>query len=483
MRTLLLLAALALPMAAPALAQQTPVDTPTVSSGLIPTDGPELLGLAGFAKVLCSAVFVSGRDPAEAARNSGYFFLPGAAETVTDTVVDRERKEVRLTWQGVLTRTAGYTGDQGCVIRAPGFERPFFQPSEVRSALPPAESMDWPMGDRVADAPLPAGVDAAKLAAAVDAAFRDPEALTAGFVVVHGGRIIAERYGAGAHRDMQLESWSMGKSIAATLVGRLIEMGKLELHQPAPVPEWRMPGDPRGAITVAHLLNMASGLHFIATQDPDYTPRLGYPDHMYIYSGAIDAAGHSITRPLQFEPGTVGRYRNSDPLTAAWLAQQAARAAGEDPLTWPQRHLFDEVGIRRQVLETDPYGNFLISGYDYGTPRNWARLGLLYLNRGVWQGERLLPEAFVDFVRAPAPGWDEPRYGGFFWLNRTGAFSLPEDAYYMAGAGGQYTFVVPSLDLVVVRMGHWRGSARGIRLMDEALGLLTDALAGSALAR
>ena len=121
------------------------------------------------------------------------------------------------------------------------------------------------------------------------------------------------------------------------------------------------------------------------------------------------------------------------------------------------------------MLETDPWGNFLISGYDYGTARNWARLGLLYLRDGVWNGQRLLPEGFTKFVSTPAPAWRRPEYGGQFWINGIGHWNLPRDAYFMSGAGGQHTFIVPSHDLVVVRMGHQRGSQVGSKLLNQSL--------------
>lgn len=440
------------------------------------------LGLAGSAKVLCSAVFVSERDPDEALRNSGYFFLPEEdRDHITDVVVDRERGEVTLELRGTLRRTARFVGDQGCVLLPEGSDEIFYQPVAVETTLPPADTLPWPMGDVLPDEPLPADIDPDRLARAVELAFTPEEALTAAFVVVHRGRLIAERYDLGATRDTQLESWSMGKSLTATLFGLLVEDGLYTLHQPAPVPEWRQDGDPRGAILNRHLLRMSGGLEFLAPRDPDYTPDKGYPDHFYIYTGAIDAFRFSITRPLRFPPGTEGRYRNCDPLTIGYLIREAVEAmsSAENPhadyLRWPQKALFDRIGIRRQVLETDPWGNFLLTGFDYGTARNWARLGLLYLQDGVWQGERLLPEGYVDFVRTPAPAWDEPVYGGFFWLNRTGEWTLPEDAYTMAGAGGQRVFVVPSLELVVVRQGHFRGNEPGMEALDRALAELVAA--------
>ena len=436
--------------------------------GTLPPQGKHTeLGLAGYAKVLCSAVFVSNRDPQEAARNSGYFFMPPAEADKVTWSVDREKKAVTTTI-GTIVRSARLYGDQGCIIDRAGKPGIEFTPAAVRTTLPDAMSQDWPMGDRVPQAPWPAGVDRAKVDAAVDAAFANPAALTAGLVVVHKGRLIAERYMPGITKDTQLESWSMGKSITSTLFALLVKDGTYTLEQPAPVAEWRAPGDPRGAIRNIDLLRMSSGLRFIATQDPDYTPDKGYPDHFYIYTGAVNAFEYSVNVPLQFPVNTEGRYRNSDPLTIGLLIKQAVTKRGENYLTWPQRALFDRIGIRRQVLETDPYGNFLLTGYDYGTPRNWARLGLLYLQDGMWQGTRLLPEGWAKFVSTPAPAWRTPTYGGLFWINGTGQWNIPRDAYFAAGAGGQWTFVIPSHDLVVARMGHYRGAGAGQRALNQA---------------
>jgi CubicO group peptidase (beta-lactamase class C family) len=203
---------------------------------------------------------------------------------------------------------------------------------------------------------------------------------------------------------------------------------------------------------VADLLRMSSGLR--CTRED----AVGYTDHFYFYTGGIDAFKYAVSRPLEFPPNTVGRYRNCDPLTIGYIVKRIVAARGEEYLTYPQRAVFDHIGIRRQVLETDPYGNFLLTGHDYGTARNWARIGMLFLNDGVWQGQRLLPSEFVTFVRTPAPAWKEPVYGGFFWVNGDGSWSLPPDAYLAAGNGGQNTFIVPSHDLVIVRMGDHPGA-------------------------
>ncbi|HUU33757.1 MAG TPA: serine hydrolase [Vicinamibacterales bacterium] len=440
---------------------------------------PASLGAASYAKILCSAVFVSGRDVAEAQRNSAFFLMaePDRAEPVT-VAVDRDAQRVRATVKGV-TRTAAFYGDQGCVIHPEEQDRVFYTPTPVHSSLADAATMPWPMGDAAATAPWPATLDRAAVTAAVDLAFADPEALTAAMVVVHKGQIIGERYLTGISKDTQLESWSMGKSLTATLIGIEIRRGTFALDDPAPVPAWRRPGDPRGAIRIRDVMQMSSGLSFTGQDDRHLDPRTQYHDHFFIYAGAVDAFSYATSSPVEFAPGVVGRYRNSDPMTLGFLVRQAVAQRGEIYLTYPQRALFDRIGIRRQVLEPDPWGNFLLSGYDYGTARNWARIGMLYLQDGMWNGTRLLPEGFTTFVRTPAPAWQRKEYGAQFWVNGEGQWNLPRDAYFMSGAGGQHTFVVPSHDLVVVRMGHQRGAAVGARLLNRSLAALVAAIDAS----
>jgi CubicO group peptidase (beta-lactamase class C family) len=430
-------------------------------------------GLAGFAKILCSGVFVSDRAPEDVVKGSAYFFVPQAEQDQVKWTIDRSARLARASL-GATSREARYHGDQGCIIDNPEKPGIHFTPVAVRTRLPDASAQPWPMGDKP-DAPsVAAGVDSAKMTAAADAAFADPAAMTAAFLVVHKGRIVAERYAPGITRDTQLESWSMGKSLAATLFALLVKDGTYTLEQPAPVPLWRAPGDPRGSIRNIDLLRMSAGLKFLGNQEPGSNQT--YPDHYYIYTGGIDAFDYSITRPQEYPANTDGRYRNSDPLTITYLARQAVTRRGENFLTWPQRALFDRIGIRKQVLETDPYGNFLITGYDYGTARNWARFGLLYLQDGMWQGERVLPEGWAAFVSTPAPAWKRPEYGGLFWLNRINTWNLPPDTYFAAGAGGQNTWIVPSQELVIVRMGHMRGQGPARRATNAALGLVMEAI-------
>jgi CubicO group peptidase (beta-lactamase class C family) len=445
-----------------------------------PPGDPVDLHTAGFAKIMCSAVFITGLDPDFAAENVGYFTSPYAQRAkVGKPVIDRISKSVHITLPSGVVRTAQYFGDQGCVTLEEGKSSVNFTPIEVRRQLPEASTQLWPMGDVLPNDSLPAELDAAKVKRAVDAAFESPAGMTAAFVVTWRGRLIGERYGQDITMHTPLESWSMGKSVTATLMGILIKQGDYGLWQPAPIPEWQRPGDPRAKIRIADLLNMSSGLRIKAPQDPDYDPSGTYPDHVYLYTGTVDSFKYAATRPLQWPPGLVGRYHNTDPVLINYLVRLAMEKRGEEYLSFPQRALFDKIGIRTMVIETDPFGNFLTQGYDFMSARDWARLGNLYLQDGVWNGERILPEGYVKFVSTPAPAWradNRPIYGGFFWINRDSTFPVPKEAYYMSGAGGQTTLIIPSHDLVVVRLGHYKGSSPGATDFNKALTLLMEAV-------
>jgi CubicO group peptidase (beta-lactamase class C family) len=435
---------------------------------------------AGFAKIMCSALFITGLDPDFAAENVGYFTAPYAARAkLGKPVIDRANKAVHVTLPSGVVRTARFLGDQGCVVLPVGKTEVEFTPVRIERRLPDASTQPWPMGDQLPNEPLPAGIDQAKVRQAMDAAFATPAGMTAAVVVTWKGRLIAERYGPGITPHTRLESWSMGKSVTATLLGILIRDGVYTLDQKAPIPEWQAPRDPRGAIRIRDLLQMSSGLRIRSPLDPDFDPAGPYPEHVYLYTGCINAFHYAATRPLQWPPGTVGRYRNTDPVLVNYLIRLAVEKRGEEYLSFPQRALFDPLGIRTMVIETDPYGNFLTQGNDYASARDWARLGNLYLQDGVWRGKRILPEGFVSFVRTVAPAWaadHRPTYGGFFMINGDGLFPVPKDAYFMAGAGAQRTLIVPSHDLVVVRMGHFKGDKPGDEDFKRALALLVAAV-------
>jgi len=433
---------------------------------------------SGFAKIMCSAVFITGLDPDFAAANVGYFTSPPEQRAkVGKPVIDREHKRVSVRMPNGVVRTAVYTGSQGCVTLPEGSDALSFEPKQIKPGPGNTPDKEWPLGERVTGN-FPAEVNKVLVDSALQAAFDDPAAMTAAFVVTWKGKLIGERYADGITSTTPLESWSMGKSLTATLMGILINDGVYTLNQPAPVPEWQQPGDPRQEIRISDILNMSSGLMCRAPGDPDFDPDLGYATHWYLYTGSVNSFHYAASLKQQWKPGQVGRYRNSDPVLTNYLIRLAVDKSG-DYHSFPQRRLFDKLGIRTMVMETDPFGNFLTQGYEFASARDWARLGNLYLQDGVWNGERILAEGYAKFVSTLAPGWKadgRPVYGGFFWLNGEGEYPVPNEAYFMAGAGGQYTFIVPSHDLVIVRLGHYKGSGPGEEALKKAMGLLARAV-------
>jgi CubicO group peptidase (beta-lactamase class C family) len=300
---------------------------------------------------------------------------------------------------------------------------------------------------------------------------------TRAFVVACGGKIIGERYAPGWTKDTPQISWSQGKSITATLVGVLVQRGLLKIDQPAPIKEWQGEGDPRGKILIRDLLRMSSGLDFTnlgLSGPPAFTRR---NEHMRVYFDSLNVFDHVISQPPKVPPNTRWSYLNTDPLTLGAIVRRTVEAEGEEYLTFPQRALFDRIGARNSVPETDPWGNFILSGYEYVSARDWIRFGLLYLWDGVWQGERILPEGWTEFVSTPAPADPKEKYGGLFWLNRPSTMDrIPKDAYWSAGFMGQITMIIPSRDMVVVRLGPSPGGV--YQYLNEVVGRILEALPG-----
>ncbi|MDA9987609.1 beta-lactamase family protein [Luminiphilus sp.] len=433
----------------------------------------------GFARVLCSAIFVSGLEADFAAKNVGFFTSPPEKRRdIHDTSIDQEAMTVTVTTDGGIVRVARYIGDLGCVPLPMGESSPYFEPPIIETTLADAATTPWPMGDSLSQAPPVAGVDSAKLDTALDVFFTEG-ALSAAIVVTVQGEIVAERYGPGITPQTPLESWSMGKSLTATLLGVLIQQGEYVLTQPAPIPQWQSAGDPRQAIQIQDILRMSSGLRCPSPYDPEVDNSADYFDHHYVYTGTVDSFAYAANRPQQWPPNTVGRYRNCDPVLANYLIRLAVEGRGDDYHQFPQTALFDKIGIRNLIFQTDPFGNILLQGSDLGTARDWARLGNLYLNEGVAHGERVLPEGFSDFVRSVAPAWQadgRPVHGGFFWLEGATYDRAPSALYSMLGAGGQMAVIVPSKDLVVVRLGHSAGETTWQSVKEDGMRLLLEAV-------
>jgi len=408
----------------------------------------ELRGATGYAaKLLCSGVFVAGRAPESLlAEDLGWF-------SWLLSRVDRAERTATSDWHGFARSTAVYRDGLGCALavgaspgelRAQGFDP---GPAPDRSAIP------WPAGDLVPQD----GARRAELDAAVVSAFGEPDPQihrrTRAVIVLHAGRLVAERYAPGFDAATPLLGWSMTKSVIATLIGIQVLRGRLDPAAGAGVASWR--GDERAAITLEQLLRMTSGLAFA-----ERNGALG--DSVAMLFRSRSASAYAARSQLAHAPGTFWSYSSgTSNLLAAILR---ASLAGESAVyhRFPREALFDRIGMRSAVLETDAAGDFVGSSFCYATARDWARFGLLYAQDGVWQGERLLPDGWVARLRRPTPQAPRGSYGAHWWLNagEMGAAeerpypSLPTDLFYASGYEGQFVVVIPSHDLVVVRLGQ-----------------------------
>jgi CubicO group peptidase (beta-lactamase class C family) len=308
--------------------------------------------------------------------------------------------------------------------------------------LPPPADAPWPAGEGALEGETPPAV-AAVVAAAFDAATYGAGTETTAVVVVRDGAIIAERYAEGFDSRTPQRTWSVAKSLTATIIGATVHQGLIAVDAPAPVPEWSAPGDPRGAITLESLLHMSSGL------DSDLAGNRS--DRIYFGGGLV--RDDASVRPLEAAPGTRWKYANIDTLNAM-RALHASIADDESYLRFPFEALLHKLGMGRTFMETDWGGDFVASSQVWTTARDLARLGLLHLNDGVWEGERILPEGWVEYVTTPAPSQPpgDIGYGAQWWLPG-GVGGLPEDAFAANGNRGQYMVVVPSARLIVVRRG------------------------------
>jgi CubicO group peptidase (beta-lactamase class C family) len=412
------------------------------------------------AKALASGVFVSGRD---SERVLGEDLSDGPMALIS-AWVDVEDRSAHARALGLVHSQAICREGLGCT-RVAGLaeEEIRGQPFEP----PPAPALDpgdipWPGGDALPDGPPPAKVDTSKLAAALDEVFSEPagggKRGTRAVVVVYRGRIVAERYADGFGPSTPLIGWSMTKSVTGALVGIRVGQGELDLHAPAPVPEWRGAGDPRGPISLDQLLRMSSGLAFSELYD-DYGS-----DVVRMLFDCGDAAGYAAAKPLEHQPDTHWYYSSGSSNIVSRILRASFEGDQAAYFRFPRQELFDRIGMRSAVIEPDASGTFVGSSFSYATARDWARFGLLFLQDGVWRGERILPEGWVEYSTAPTPRAPQGQYGAHWWLNAGDPQdpadrpwpALPTDAFAAQGYEGQRVLVVPSRELVLVRLGQSR---------------------------
>lgn len=426
--------------------------------GLYFLNGALPIGTGYTAKYICSQVFLAGRNPGqvfeEDIKPSHILFRPIISN------VDYAAKTVTAKAFGFAKpQTALYREGCGCTLVV---DTDFKTLKKQAENIPPLEikrsDEPWPLGSRVDLTGLPDSVDREKLNNVLDEALAEPgpdtHRNTFAIVVVLGDRIIGERYAMGFDADTPLLGWSMTKSVTNILAGILVESGKLKLYGPAPVPAWQGAGDPRHGISLDMMLRMSSGLTF----EEVYGPFKDATDMFYTSHSFADFAA---AKSLAADPDTQWYYSSGTTNIIARLItdQVGGNLAGFH--AFARDALFNRIGAHSALIEADASGTFVGSSYMFATARDWARFGLFLKNGGKWQGERFLPWGWMAYSTRPTSKAPQGKYGAQFWLNAGERHapenrlfpSLPRDLYYCGGYNEQIVAVIPSRDMVVVRLG------------------------------
>ncbi len=403
-----------------------------------------------IAHTLCTATFVSNLDPDQVYREA---LRPARGIRILNRGirynVDKLRKEVTVDFLRNFDGYAVFRGETGCVIAHDGeYIPPIMDPNrseEIASALPDISGpgVVEPKND--------------KLKAALDHAFSEPShgprRRTKAVVVLHNGKIIAERYAPEINVDTSLIGYSMSKSVINAFVGILVRQGKLKVDGPAPVDEWKDASDPRHAISIENLMRMTSGLDLDETNS-------GFDPSSQILSLEGDMAGAAARAPLKALPGERWHYSSPSTLIVSRIIKNNVGGQADAVERFARRELFAPLGMKGMTLEFDGQGTPVGSTFFLGRARDWARFGELYRLDGVVEGKRILPEGWVKWSATPTVESPEG-YAAGFWTNRgdsRGAKArvkdgFPADSFMAVGALGQRIVIVPSKNLVIVRMG------------------------------
>ena len=317
------------------------------------------------------------------------------------------------------------------------------------------DALPWPSGDLI---PNETTTPNQKLDAVLDEAFHEPgeDSLrrTRAVVVVYDGKIIAERYATGFSRNSKLIGWSMTKSLTNAIVGFLVKQGALDIHKPVSISDWK--DDNRKHITLNDLLHASSGLSW----EEDYGSPSKATNMLFKEK---DMGIFAAKSPLEFPPGEVFEYSSGTTNLISYLIR---RTLGDTAYyTLPYDSIFYRIGMKTLVIEPDAGGTFVGSSYSFATARDWARFGLLYLNDGVWNGQRILPKGWVKYTTTPTRGATLGQYGAQFWLNAGAPGNpadrtypdAPADLYWADGYEGQNVFIIPSKKLVIVKLSLSHG--------------------------
>lgn len=405
---------------------------------------PMLSVATGYAaKKMCSCHFIAERSQESIQADD----LKTSPINLTSTVINENEKTATSSFFGLGTQTAIYRKNLGCVLvqGKDDYNITLDLPSTQQNS-----SQEWPLGENTRTTPIK-GVDYNRLSKAIDGIF-DPSLdmdsiKTRAVVVIYKDSLIAEKYANGFNKGTEILGWSMTKSITSTLIGMLVKDGKLKLTDDHLFDHWT---DERSKVTLNDMLQMQSGLAF----EENYAEISDVTEMLFKAENIVDRASHN---PLDAEIGKRWSYSSGTTNILSGLIRNQFDNHSEY-LKFPHERLFRKIGMHSAVLEIDESGNYIGSSYMYATPRDWAKFGLLYLNEGNWYGEQLIDTSWVNFTQQPAE-YSKGLYGGHFWHNHDHAAfkDVPTDIYSCNGFEGQYVYIIPSKDLVIVRMGLNQG--------------------------
>ncbi|WP_396634493.1 serine hydrolase domain-containing protein [Maribacter sp. R86514] len=400
---------------------------------------PKLNLISGYAsKNMASSVFIANRDADDITLNDNDMPLIKLA----DTEVSDENKSAKAKVYGLMPRTAVYKEGIGAVLTNKEYAKHNFDIVPNRFIV--KDTLPFPYGNNgVVDTVLE-NVAYDKLEVAFENAFKDIEQKTRSLLVVHKNQIIGERYIRGFTKNTKILGWSMTKSILSTLYGILEYQDKIDMEYKPFSGEISMK-NPKTNITLNHLLRMQSGLEW----DENYFKISDVTRMLFLDS---DMTLSQRNKRIIAMPTEIWNYSSGTTnLLSGILREQFS--SHQEYLDFPYKELIDKIGMNSMLLETDLSGNYILSSYGWATTRDWAKFGLLYLNKGDWNGKRIFSESWSDYVAKPTIN-SNGTYGAHFWLNAEGRYEdIPRDLYSVNGFQGQRIFIIPSKDLVVVRTG------------------------------
>lgn len=403
---------------------------------------PKLNILSGFAaKNVCSCTFLAGRNlkSIEAGDNN---FLP---VFYARNEINFKEKSASSSLLGLKKRTAVYRDGIGSVLLSENSTEAFPDiPRPERVFLP--GKLPYPYGNQEPAEPNDLNVDRQAMQAAIEKAFGGEGKnikKTRAVLVLHKDGLIAEKYAPGFSKDSKLLGWSMTKSITNAVLGVLEKQGGISPDQDNLFKEWE--NDERSTITLNNLLQMNSGLEW----KEDYTSLSDVNQMLFIKS---DMPKVQLDKSMTGKPDHSWNYSSGTTNLLSRFIREQFKTHREYIDFW-YRELIDKIGMNSMTIETDLKGNFVGSSYGWATPRDWAKFGLLYLNNGTWNSEQVLKESWVRYSAKPTKG-SKGEYGAHFWLNAEGKYpNVPKDMLSCNGFQGQYIFIIPSKNIVIVRFG------------------------------